>query len=274
MKIKNDLAPHPADQHARRQNQEPDSTERNRNQEPTGVHHPVWGAIRRYPDGTIPERCRIALPRDRHRNRDLEGNALIIAKCRLCGTETTRPPLEKVFYPTEADTVAIAKLASRMTHEKGGCDPCQAVMRATQILFAARSAHLSKDQERSLVEGLFDLDEAEWERLVESYCGGLKALANLFERILIQMETVLHNLFRNKTETADQRRTKFIELIEFANTHGHRRYSETGVSLEVSPGLAAEWLDSGEIDLLICRWLVIARQKQIATLRRQASAKY
>jgi hypothetical protein len=195
----------------------------------------------------------------------------MMAKIRLCGTERVSPPVCKLALKTPLDPGTLATIASRLAVLKEMGNAVIAVDQAIQLYRAAETGSAAEKQERALLEGVFDLDEQEWEERIAEYEGDLRILAERYAETFLDVEFVMHNLFRNRSETDATRREHFVELVRFAQDTGHRLYSREGESMEVSEAKAASWLADEEINVLTCRWLVVARQRQIGACRREAA---
>jgi hypothetical protein len=181
------------------------------------------------------------------------------------------PPASKVVVKADLSPEMIAKIASRLAGDQPECDEHEVVEKAIKLLRAAEVGSLTEKQERKLLEGLFERDETEWEADLAHYEGDLRLLAERYEQTFFEVDFVLRQLFRNKCETGGSRCEKFLALVRHAQSAGHRLYSASGESLEVSGEKAQGWLEAEEIDALTCRWLVVARQRQIGEIRRAAA---
>lgn len=195
----------------------------------------------------------------------------LIAKYRLCGTDKVSPPSHKVRAKTPPASETVALVASRLAIE--AYDPQRAVDQAMELLWAADSATQAASQEHDLLLAVFELDEAEWETRLKEYQGDLRILAERFECTYIQVTFTLNQLFRSRTETEATRRQQFLGLVQYAYDQGLRLYSKTGESLEISRHTAQLWLDYEELDILTIRWLVVARQRQIAQVKAKCARK-
>jgi hypothetical protein len=228
---------------------------------------PVMAAATRYPDDGKSYQASLATGKLGRSGK----TARMMAKIRLCGTETVSPPVCKIPFKAPLDPGTLAKIASRLAVLREMGNVVIAVDQAIELFRAAETGSAAEKQERALLEGVFELDEPEWEAQITQYEGDLRILAARYEKTFLDVDFILQNLFRNKSETDQTRREKFVELVRFAQAAGHRLYSETGESLEVSEARATTWLAQEEINVLTCRWLVVARQRQIGECRREAA---
>lgn len=195
---------------------------------------------------------------------------------------------EAVELPTTFELALLAvNIASK---QETDANPSVVVLQAMDYWEEARNVRVAKSQFRKLIDGLFDLKQEEWNKILIEYVGDRLFLAKMItgqhkESPRFNSEGyVLRQLFNAKNETASTRLTKLRELVAFATQSGWGRFKPLNPMKphekrkhdeELSPygklKTSNKCFEEDDLDILAVRMLVNARQGYISEARAKAA---
>jgi hypothetical protein len=174
-------------------------------------------------------------------------------------------------------TFELALLAEILTFRTGNTEsPEAAVLEALRFWRAAEWAIVAKRELTELLQGIFIIEQQEWDRRIQDYPGDKIHLQRLLNgeshdapRFDVESE-VLPKLFTAKAETEDSRKKKLGSLLKFAQDQGAgtrvflppARLGPLRKPSDPKPKLTVDSLLGGTLNVRQVRWLAEAWMAQ------------